>query len=145
MSSLVAMVMHAHSHPLRVCIAQHADSEGALLAVKERRSLPSAADVSALRPEMMQNRQDLESSAGSLYDPEEMRRLDEEREEEQKNTDDRGEEVLMEDEQVADFTSSVLAALSCLQYRARALLSHPITTVRLAVTRPFLIPSVPFI
>lgn len=105
--------------------------------VKERRSLPSAADV-------MQNHQDLESSTGSLYDPEESIRLDEEREAEQKNADDGEEGILMEDEQVADFTSSVLAALSCLQYRARALLSHPITTVRLAVTRAFLTPPVPF-
>ncbi|XP_057199742.1 pleckstrin homology domain-containing family G member 3 isoform X2 [Triplophysa rosa] len=101
---------------------KHADSEGALLVVKERRSLPPAADGSALTSEMRENQQDLESSTGSLYDPDETRPHGE-REEDQKNADDGG-----EDEQVADFTTSVLAALSCLQYRARALLSHPITT-----------------
>lgn len=114
-----------------VCVTQHADSEGALLVVKERRSLPPAADVSALSAEMRQNHQDLESSTGSLYHPDGSRPHGEQ-EEEQKSADDRG-----EDEQVADFTTSVLAALSCLQYRVRALLSHPITTVRFAVTGPF--------
>ncbi|XP_056623490.1 pleckstrin homology domain-containing family G member 3 isoform X2 [Triplophysa dalaica] len=101
---------------------KHADSEGALLVVKQRRSLPPAADVSALSAEIRQNHQDLESSTGSLYHPDESRPHGEQ-EDEQKSADDRG-----EDEQVADFTTSVLAALSCLQYRARALLSHPITT-----------------
>ncbi|KAI7804442.1 putative pleckstrin homology domain-containing family G member 3-like [Triplophysa rosa] len=119
-SSLVSMEI---SHPTTVCVTQHADSEGALLVVKERRSLPPAADGSALTSEMRENQQDLESSTGSLYDPDETRPHGE-REEDQKNADDGG-----EDEQVADFTTSVLAALSCLQYRARALLSHPITTL----------------
>lgn len=43
-------------------------------------------------------------------------------------------EMLMEDDQVADFASSMLAAISCWHYRARALLSLGVTTVRLSPT-----------
>lgn len=41
------------------------------------------------------------------------------------------EEILVKDEQVADFASSVLAAISCWHYRARALLFTRVPTVRL--------------
>nr|XP_055028932.1 pleckstrin homology domain-containing family G member 3 isoform X1 [Misgurnus anguillicaudatus] len=112
---------------------KHADSESALLLEKDRRSLPpnalrSTPELMSVVPELMRIDHDLESSTGSLDDAEE--RIHEE--EPQNADDDDGiegeEEVLMEDEQVVDFTSSVLAALSCLRYRAKALLSHPITT-----------------
>lgn len=44
------------------------------------------------------------------------------------------EDVLMGDDQVADFASSVLAAIPCWHYRARALLSTHFTTVRVSAT-----------
>lgn len=43
-------------------------------------------------------------------------------------------DLLMGDDQVADFASSVLAAISCWHYRARALLSTHFTTVRVSAT-----------
>ncbi len=43
-------------------------------------------------------------------------------------------DILMEDNQVADFASSMLAAISCWHYRARALLSMDFTTVRFSAT-----------
>uniref|UniRef100_M3ZWN5 Pleckstrin homology domain-containing family G member 3-like n=1 Tax=Xiphophorus maculatus TaxID=8083 RepID=M3ZWN5_XIPMA len=46
-------------------------------------------------------------------------------------------DVLMGDDQVADFASSVLAAISCWHYRARALLSTHFTTVRVSATHGF--------
>lgn len=85
-------------------------------------------------PGMIQNGQDHESSTGSLDDS----RL----EEKAKSAEDRiggdngEEEDLMGVEQVADFASSVLAAISCWRYRAKALLFDQITTVR--VTYRFL-------
>lgn len=50
-------------------------------------------------------------------------------------------DILMEDNQVADFASSKLAAISCWYYRARALLSARFTTVRLTATNGFPISS----
>lgn len=47
------------------------------------------------------------------------------------------EDILMGDDQVADFASSVLAAISCWHYRARALLSTHFTTVRVSATHGF--------
>lgn len=47
------------------------------------------------------------------------------------------EDILMEDDQVADFASSVLAAISCWHYRAQALLSTHFTTVRVSATHGF--------
>lgn len=95
-------------------------------------------------PGIVQNRQDLESSTSSLYDVKE-RRLRLEEEEKAKTTsedriggDNGEEEDLMGVEQVADFASSVLAAISCWRYRAKALLFDQITTVRLSVTYCFL-------
>lgn len=43
------------------------------------------------------------------------------------------EEILVKDEQVADFATSVLAAISCWRYKARALLFTRVLTVRLTV------------
>lgn len=54
-----------------------------------------------------------------------------ERESEEK---EKEEEILMVDDQVADFASSMLAAISCWHYRARALLFTRFTTVRLSAT-----------
>lgn len=46
-------------------------------------------------------------------------------------------DVLMEGDQVADFASSMLEAISCWHYRARALLSIGVPTVRLSATIGF--------
>ena len=54
------------------------------------------------------------------------------------------EDILMGDDQVADFASSMMAAISCWHYRARALLSAPFTTVRLSATHGFFHFPVPF-
>lgn len=64
-----------------------------------------------------------------------------EKEEEAKEEEEEGEsykeDILMGDDQVADFASSVLAAISCWHYRARALLSTHFTTVRVSATHGF--------
>ncbi|XP_043088318.1 pleckstrin homology domain-containing family G member 3 isoform X2 [Puntigrus tetrazona] len=113
---------------------KHADSEGTLLVDKDRLSILPAATMSSTPelktavPGLIQNGQDHQSSTGSLDD----RRL----EEKAKSAEDRiggdngGEEDLMGVEQVADFASSVLAAISCWRYRAKALLFDQITTDR---------------
>lgn len=79
---------------------------------------------------------DLESSTGSLDEVEERTLLLEDEDEKAKTTEDRIEGDIGEEEveQVADFASSVLAAISCWRYKAKALLFDQITTVRLSVT-----------
>lgn len=52
--------------------------------------------------------------------------------EEEEEGDSYKEDILFGEDQVADFASSVLAAISCWQYKARALLSTHITTVRVS-------------
>lgn len=47
---------------------------------------------------------------------------------------DEDDEIVVKDEQVADFATSVLAAISCWRYKARALLFTRVPTVRLTVT-----------
>lgn len=74
---------------------------------------------------------------------------DEEEEEEEQEEEEEGdsykEDVLMGDDQVADFANSVLAAISCWHYRARALLSTHFTTVRVSDTHVFFSPfALPF-
>ncbi|XP_038865348.1 pleckstrin homology domain-containing family G member 3-like isoform X1 [Salvelinus namaycush] len=115
---------------------QHADSEGALLG--DRRSLQPAASVSMLgsslgeaeRPGVLGAQEEIPSCGlspsedpkpGSLPCQGGTEQQQEEETEEEKgemNTDD----ILMEDDQVADF------AISCWHYRARALLSARFTT-----------------
>lgn len=58
-------------------------------------------------------------------------------EEDEEEGDSYKEDVLMGDDQVADFASSVLAAISCWHYKARALLSTHFTTVRVSATHGF--------
>ncbi|XP_016117046.1 pleckstrin homology domain-containing family G member 3-like [Sinocyclocheilus grahami] len=112
---------------------KHADSEGTLLVDKDHLSIlpttvSSNPELKTAVPGMIQNGQDHESSTGSLDDS----RL----EEKAKSAEDRiggdngEEEDLMGVEQVADFTSSVLAAISCWHHRAKALLFDQITTDR---------------
>ena len=65
---------------------------------------------------------------------EKAQRQREEEVEEEEEGDCYKEDILMGDDQVADFASSMMAAISCWHYRARALLSAPFTTVRLSAT-----------
>ncbi|XP_056107559.1 pleckstrin homology domain-containing family G member 3 isoform X2 [Rhinichthys klamathensis goyatoka] len=124
---------------------KHADSEGTLLVDKDRLSILPTTNVTARSnpdlktavPGMVQSGQDLESSTSSLHDVKERRfRLEEEEEKAKTPAEDRiggdngEEEDLMGVEQVADFASSVLAAISCWRYRAKALLFDQITTDR---------------
>ncbi|XP_033498313.2 pleckstrin homology domain-containing family G member 3 isoform X1 [Epinephelus lanceolatus] len=129
-------------------VLKHADSEGALLG--ERCSLQPATSVSTLasslgepqaeRPcaeDLIPRRDSLEQlsptdsdlklgsspSQGGLEKAEEAKEQEEEEEGESYK-----EDILMGDDQVADFASSVLAAISCWHYRARALLSTHFTT-----------------
>lgn len=61
----------------------------------------------------------------------------EEAKEEEEEGESYKEDILMGDDQVADFASSVLAAISCWHYKARALLSTHFTTVRVSATHGF--------
>ncbi|XP_036810818.1 pleckstrin homology domain-containing family G member 3 isoform X3 [Oncorhynchus mykiss] len=124
---------------------QRTDSEGALLG--DRRSLQPTASVSMLgsslgeaeRPGVLGAQEKIGRGRASLEqlspseDPGSLpcqggteQQQEEETEEDmgEINTDD----ILMEDDQVADFASSKLAAISCWHYRARALLSALFTT-----------------
>ncbi|XP_071354767.1 pleckstrin homology domain-containing family G member 3-like isoform X3 [Trachinotus anak] len=129
-------------------VLKHADSEGALL--WDRCSLQPATSVSTLassvsepqadRPcvdDLIPRRDSLEQlsptdsdlklgcppSEGGL----ELEKAEEAKEEEE-GEESYKEDILMGDDQVADFASSVLAAISCWHYRARALLSTHFTT-----------------
>ncbi|XP_039518932.1 pleckstrin homology domain-containing family G member 3 isoform X1 [Pimephales promelas] len=122
---------------------KHADSEGTLLVDTDRLSILPSTNVTARStpdlktavPGMLQSGRDLESSTSSLYDVKERRlRLEEEEEKARTTAEDQiggdNGEDLMGVEQVADFASSVLAAISCWRYRAKALLFDQITTDR---------------
>lgn len=131
--------------PSIFCNVQHADSEGTLLVDQDRLSMPTVTTMSSnpelktALPGMIHNRQDHESSTGSLDDIKDSRLLQEEKAqsaEDRIGGENAEEEDLMGVEQVADFASSVLAAISCWRYRAKALLFDQITTVR--VTYRFL-------
>ncbi|XP_075964702.1 pleckstrin homology domain-containing family G member 3-like [Anarhichas minor] len=128
-------------------VLKHADSEGAL--VGERCSLQPATSVSTLasslsesqaeRPcveDLIPRRDSQEQLSPSDSDPKldsppservpELEKTEEAKEEEEGES--YKEDILMGDDQVADFASSVLAAISCWHYRARALLSTHFTT-----------------
>ncbi|XP_026210806.1 pleckstrin homology domain-containing family G member 3 isoform X1 [Anabas testudineus] len=124
-------------------VLKHADSEGALPG--DRCSLQPATSVSTLastlsepldeRPRvenLIPRRDSLERLSPTDNDlklgssPSEGRLVLEKAEEEE--GEDNKDDVLMGDDQVADFATSVLAAISCWHYRARALLSTHFTT-----------------
>ncbi|GLD62530.1 pleckstrin homology domain-containing family G member 3-like isoform X1 [Lates japonicus] len=128
---------------------KHADSEGALLG--DRCSLLPATRVSTLasslgepqaeRPhvdDLIPRRDSLEQLSPTDSDPKlgsspsegelELEKAEEAKEEEDDEGESYKEDILMGDDQVADFASSVLAAISCWHYRARALLSTHFTT-----------------
>uniref|UniRef100_UPI0037E8577B pleckstrin homology domain-containing family G member 3 n=1 Tax=Semicossyphus pulcher TaxID=241346 RepID=UPI0037E8577B len=131
-------------------VLKHADSEGALLG--ERCSLQPASSVSTLASSLGEHQaespcaEDLiprgdsleqlsptdsdlklgsSPSEGGLEQEKAEEANEEEEEEEGENY---KEDILMGDDQVADFASSVLAAISCWHYKARALLSTHFTT-----------------
>ncbi|KAG7466340.1 hypothetical protein MATL_G00163680 [Megalops atlanticus] len=127
-------------------ILKHADSEGALQS--HRRSLQAGASVSTLgsslgepeaeRPSVEDDDEELGQRKDSLEqlspsDSEEPRpgtppcEGGAEQEEEEEGESDK-DDILMGDDQVADFASSMLAAISCWHYRARALLFARFTT-----------------
>nr|XP_040054954.1 LOW QUALITY PROTEIN: pleckstrin homology domain-containing family G member 3 [Gasterosteus aculeatus aculeatus] len=117
-------------------VLKHADSEGALLG--ERCSLRPAASDSTQAPALSQApserpcAKDLNPGGPTDRDPRPEPRpseggLQPDTPEEEKGESYK-EDVLMGDDQVADFASSVLAAISCWHYRARALLSTRFTT-----------------
>ena len=134
---------------------QHADSEGAL--PDEAHSIQSAASISTLgsslgeseveKPCLEEDEEEEQNDVGgrknslervSPIDGQERRAGPQSYQGrltlgEESDSDD----ILMEDDQVADFASSMLAAISCWHYRARALLSMGVTTVRLSATIGF--------
>ncbi|XP_023258509.1 pleckstrin homology domain-containing family G member 3-like isoform X1 [Seriola lalandi dorsalis] len=128
-------------------VLKHADSEGALLG--DRCSLQPATSVSTLasslsepqaeRPcvdDLIPRRASLEQLSPTDSEPKlglspsqgglELDKAEEAKEEEGEES--YKEDILMGDDQVEDFASSVLAAISCWHYRARALLSTHFTT-----------------
>lgn len=122
-------------------VLKHADSEGALLG--DRCSLQPASSVSTLASTVdgpLSQRLSVDNfitSSTLLCAPECEERLSshtdaikdsDKSKETEEDEDEEGEENLMGDDQVADFASSVLAAISCWQSRSRALLSTHFTT-----------------
>ncbi|XP_047201761.1 pleckstrin homology domain-containing family G member 3 [Girardinichthys multiradiatus] len=118
---------------------KHADSEGTLLG--DRSSMQPATSVSTLtctlgepqgeRPCLEDLRSSLEqlNGADSYSSPRETEvGLQQDKAIEEEEGESCKEDVLMGDDQVADFASSVLAAISCWHYRTRALLSTHFTT-----------------
>ncbi|XP_036438288.1 pleckstrin homology domain-containing family G member 3 isoform X2 [Colossoma macropomum] len=109
-------------------VLKHADSEEELAA--DRPPLQATASISSLgssigEPEAQKfslSPSDGEEAPDSPTAKPTLFKQDEEGEE--SGSDD----ILMEDDQVADFASSMLAAISCWHYRARALLSAGFTT-----------------
>ncbi|KAM9354873.1 LOW QUALITY PROTEIN: pleckstrin homology domain-containing family G member 3-like [Pholidichthys leucotaenia] len=136
------------NNKLHVCdfTLQHADSEGALLG--DRCSLQQAPSVSTLASSLAEtqaerpcveglllrgdslealNPIDIDPRLGSSPSKEGLEQQQEEEDEEEEG-EGYAEDLLMGEDQVADFASSVLAAISCWHYRARALLSTHFTT-----------------
>ncbi|XP_063353750.1 pleckstrin homology domain-containing family G member 3 [Pelmatolapia mariae] len=137
-------------------VLKHADSEGALLGA--RCSLQPATSVSTLTSslgepqaespcveDLMLRRDSLEELSPTDRDPKQgflpsEGGLEPEKAVEEEDVEDGEsykEDILMGDDQVADFASSVLAAISCWHYRARSLLSTHFTTVRVSATHGF--------
>ncbi|KAJ8341434.1 hypothetical protein SKAU_G00337250 [Synaphobranchus kaupii] len=124
-------------------ILKHADSEGTLQA--HRLSLQAGASVSTLgsslgepeaeRPSVEDDEEELGQRRGS---PERLSPSDSEEPRqgtppceggvEQEEGESDKDDILMGDDQVADFASSMLAAISCWHYKARALLFARFTT-----------------
>ncbi|XP_056261484.1 pleckstrin homology domain-containing family G member 3-like [Seriola aureovittata] len=112
-------------------ILKHSDSEGVLPG--ERRSLQPAVSCSTLgsdRPaeeegEELGSRKDSLERLMCSEEEEEAERLSPQRSHQTEDSDP--DEILLEDDQVDDFASSVLAAISCWHYRVQAFLSSSVT------------------
>lgn len=140
---------------------QHAESEGTLLvdSASDSCSLQPATSLSSLASNLSESQaprpclEDGREELGFGRDTEETLRCEEERSEgslgrkvpelevepqetpqEERESEEKEEESLVVEDQVADFASSMLAAISCWHYRARALLFTRFTTVRLSAT-----------
>ncbi|XDV41652.1 hypothetical protein PO909_010473, partial [Leuciscus waleckii] len=135
--SLCFSVTH-YKHPKQPHTVQHSDSMGALAA--ETWPLQATSSVSALglcesSAEMPVEREENSLEGLILSDNEEAvrsspslkGRLMQDNEDEAEGEESDSDDILMEDNQVADFASSMLAAISCWHYRARALLSMDFT------------------
>ncbi|XP_061552406.1 pleckstrin homology domain-containing family G member 3 [Phycodurus eques] len=121
-------------------VMKHAESEGALLGDRQPpRPAPSVkTQASSLdepqgeKPTVEDTLQQLSSTTAKLSSsPCEGRPklpMTEQATQEDEEGESYKEDLLMGDDQVADFASSVLAAISCWHYRARALLSSHFTT-----------------
>ncbi|XP_035466748.2 pleckstrin homology domain-containing family G member 3 isoform X2 [Scophthalmus maximus] len=128
-------------------VLKHADSEGALLG--DRCSLQPATGVSTLASslgEAQAERPCVDDPTPTRDSPVQLSPTDSgpnlgsspsevglqpekaKKEEEEEEGESYKEDILMGDDQVADFANSVLAAISCWHYRARALLSTHFTT-----------------
>lgn len=125
-------------------ILQHSDSDGVLQG--ERCSLQPTTSSSRLgesEAEPAAEDEEEEEELGNRKDSLEQLTCSEEEEEEEEEAgrlspqrshqtlaeDSEPDEILLEDDQVDDFASSVLAAISCWHYRAQALLSTGVTMV----------------
>ncbi|XP_035534286.1 pleckstrin homology domain-containing family G member 3-like [Morone saxatilis] len=118
-------------------VPQHSDSDGG--APGERRLLQPATSSSTLgeswrdeeeKEELCSRKDSLERLACSEEDEEEeVARLSRQRSHRTAAEDSEPDDILTEDEQVDDFASSVLAAISCWHYRAQALLSTEVAMV----------------
>ncbi|XP_042245606.1 pleckstrin homology domain-containing family G member 3 isoform X1 [Thunnus maccoyii] len=119
-------------------VLKHSDSDGVLLG--ETRSLQPAASSSTLGESEAERPAEEEEEEGEGRGKESLQRLscseEEEEEEEEEGRlslqaaeDSDPDDILLEDDQVADFASSVLAAISCWHYRAQALLSTGVAMV----------------
>ncbi|XP_053290327.1 pleckstrin homology domain-containing family G member 3 isoform X1 [Pleuronectes platessa] len=125
-------------------VLKHAGSEGALLG--DRRTLQPAASVRTLDPglddpqaerpcvdDLIPRRDSLEQLSPTDTGPKlgsscSEGGLELQKEEDEEEGESYKEDILMGDDQVADFANSVLAAISCWHFRARALLSTHFTT-----------------
>ncbi|XP_024127348.1 pleckstrin homology domain-containing family G member 3 isoform X2 [Oryzias melastigma] len=113
-------------------VMKHAESEGTL--VRDRSARMSVTSDNTLTPNLGKKSQDVKPCTERLTSGRDPSSPDGDPDlcpspcEEGLEQDCNREDVLMGDDQVADFASSVLAAISCWQYKARALLSTHFTT-----------------
>lgn len=117
-------------------VLQHSDSEGASPGMRQGREEEEEEEV----VEELGSRQDsLERLICSEEEEEEEAgRLSPQRSHQMPAEDSEPDEILLED-QVDDFASSVLAAISCWHYRAQALLSTGVTMVMVRLSAASLV------
>ncbi|XP_049597485.1 pleckstrin homology domain-containing family G member 3 isoform X1 [Syngnathus scovelli] len=109
-------------------VLKHAESESALLGDKPQASSLSEGERPAAEDAVQQLSSTPEEVPSSPHEGGPKLPMTEQQKQEDEEGDSFKEDLLMGDDQVADFASSVLAAISCWHYRARALLSSHFTT-----------------